>query len=100
MNPYTIQILPTTNPAIVKFVWKNILPVLTLFKHNTNTPSKSGGRLASLAFSKEFSNLKGVYFSDGKVLKSSTDSYNRNFQTDLWNSSVKLTNTNFIKHIK
>lgn len=87
-------------PAIVKFVWKNILPVLTLFKHNTNTPSKSGGRLASLAFSKEFSNLKGIYFSDGKVLKSSTDSYNRNFQTDLWNSSLKLTNTNFIEHIK
>ncbi|TCN59474.1 MULTISPECIES: SDR family NAD(P)-dependent oxidoreductase [Flavobacterium] len=61
-------------PAILRFVWKNIMPSMTLFKRNTNTPSKSGTRLANLAFSKEFSNLKGIYFSDGKVVKSSVDS--------------------------
>ncbi|MFD2288892.1 SDR family NAD(P)-dependent oxidoreductase [Pedobacter petrophilus] len=82
-------------PAILRFAWKNIMPIMTLFKHNTNTPSKSGGRLANLAFSKEYRNLKGIYFSDGKVIKSSIDSYNLDFQKDLWETSLKLTNTNF-----
>ncbi|MET4083380.1 NAD(P)-dependent dehydrogenase (short-subunit alcohol dehydrogenase family) [Pedobacter sp. UYP30] len=81
-------------PAAIRFLWKNIMPIMTLFKHNTNMPSKSGTRLANLAFSKEFSNLKGIYFSDGKVIKSSSDSYNADFQKDLWDTSLKLTNTN------
>ena len=78
-------------PSALKFVWKNILPVLTYFRKNTNLPSKSGKRLAHLAYSEEFSNLKGIYFSDGKVTKSSEDSYNKDFQNDLWKSSIELT---------
>jgi NAD(P)-dependent dehydrogenase (short-subunit alcohol dehydrogenase family) len=77
-------------PAILRFVWNNIMPVLTHFKKNTNTAVLSGSRLADLAYSKKYADLNGIYFSDGKVTKSSTDSYNEKFQEDLWNSSLEL----------
>jgi NAD(P)-dependent dehydrogenase (short-subunit alcohol dehydrogenase family) len=77
-------------PAILRFVWNNIMPVLTHFKKNTNTAVLSGSRLADLAYSKKYADLNGIYFSDAKVTKSSTDSYNEKFQEDLWNSSLEL----------
>lgn len=77
-------------PAVLRFVWNNIMPVLTKFKKNTNTAVLSGTRLANLAYSKEFSHLNGIYFSDGRVTKSSADSYNQNYQKELWDSSIEL----------
>jgi len=77
-------------PAILRFVWNNIMPVLTYFKKNTNTAVLSGSRLANLAYSKKYADLNGIYFSDGEVTKSSVDSYNKKFQTELWNSSIEL----------
>jgi hypothetical protein len=47
--------------------------------------------LANLAFSKELRQLNGIYYSDGKVTKSSTDSYNKAYQAELWKSSIELT---------
>ncbi|WP_316795110.1 SDR family NAD(P)-dependent oxidoreductase [Pedobacter agri] len=79
-------------PAILRFVWNNIMPVLTHFKKNTNTAVLSGSRLANLAFSKKYADLNGIYFSSGEVTKSSADSYNKKFQNELWNSSIKLIN--------
>ena len=66
------------------------MPVLTYFKKNTNTAVLSGSRLANLAYSKKYADLNGIYFSDGEVTKSSVDSYNKKFQTELWNSSIEL----------
>jgi hypothetical protein len=77
-------------PAILRFVWNNIMPVLTHFKKNTNTAILSGSRLANLAYAKKYADLNGIYFSNGEVTKSSTDSYNEKFQTELWNSSIEL----------
>jgi NAD(P)-dependent dehydrogenase (short-subunit alcohol dehydrogenase family) len=77
-------------PAILRFVWNNIMPVLTHFKKNTNTAVLSGSRLANLAYSKKYADLNGIYFSDGEVTKSSADSYNKTFQKDLWDSSMEL----------
>lgn len=79
-------------PAILRFVWNYIMPVLTYFKKNTNTAVLSGSRLAELAYSKKYVDLNGIYFSNGKVTESSSDSYNKKFQTELWNSSVELIN--------
>ena len=44
--------------------------------------------------------LKGIYFSDGKVVKTSVDSYNKVFQKSLWNGSLELTKTTFTEEYK
>lgn len=83
--------LARTYPPVLRFVWNNVMPVLTYFKPNTNCAKKSGKRLANLAFGKELKHLSGIYYSDGKVTKSSVDSYNKSYQADLWKSSIELT---------
>ena len=83
--------LARTYPPMLKFIWKNIMPALTLFQQNTNTPHVSGANLANLGYAKAFSSFNGKYFEGKKDIKSSPDSYNKNYQLDLWNTSVKLT---------
>jgi NAD(P)-dependent dehydrogenase (short-subunit alcohol dehydrogenase family) len=83
--------LAKSYPAILRFMWKNIMPVMKYFRKNTNSPARSGSRLADLAFSKELNHLNGIYYSDGKITKSSADSYNKADQAELWKSSIELT---------
>lgn len=83
--------LAKSYPAPLRFVWNNIMPIMRYFRKNTNSPATSGSRLANLAFSKELRQLNEIYYSDGKVTKSSTDSYNKAYQAELWKSSVELT---------
>ncbi|MCR9229252.1 MAG: SDR family NAD(P)-dependent oxidoreductase [Flavobacteriaceae bacterium] len=78
-------------PAPLHFVVSRIMPLFIRFKKNMNSPKTSGTRLANLTFANEFQNLDGIYFSDGEVIKSSTDSYNKSYQLDLWKSSIELT---------
>ncbi len=84
--------LAKSYPALLRFAWKYILPMMRYFRKNTHSPVISGSRLANLAFSKELRPLNGIYYSDGKVTKSSADSYNKGYQAELWKSSVELTN--------
>jgi NAD(P)-dependent dehydrogenase (short-subunit alcohol dehydrogenase family) len=83
--------LAKSYPAHLRFAWNNIMPVLKFFRKNTNSPATSGSRLANLAMNTALSHLTGIYYSDGKVTKSSIDSYNKAYQVDLWKSSVELT---------
>jgi NAD(P)-dependent dehydrogenase (short-subunit alcohol dehydrogenase family) len=83
--------LAKSYPAPLRFAWKNIMPMLKYFRKNTNSPATSGSRLANLAYSKELSQVNGIYFSDGKVTRSSPDSYNKGYQAELWRSSIELT---------
>lgn len=78
-------------PLVLRFAWNTIMPIMKYFRPNTNSPYKSGSRLAMLAFSRNLNNLRGIYFSDGKVTQSSADSYNKDFQNDLWQASIELT---------
>jgi len=78
-----------TLPTPIRFIANNLMP---FFSKKNYSPEISGSRLANLAYAKELRNLKGIYYSDGKVTKSSIDSYNKNFQADLWKSSIELTN--------
>ena len=78
-------------PAPLHFVVSRIMPLFISFKKNMNSPQTSGQRLANLAYAKELRHLNGIYYSDGKVIKSSTDSYNEDFQKDLWKTSIELT---------
>lgn len=82
--------LGKTFPPLLKFMWNNIMPVLTFFRRNTNTAKKSGTNLANLAFAKQYKNLNGKYVEGTKVIQSSKDSYNKSFQKDLWNTSLQL----------
>jgi len=79
-----------TLSAPIRFLHRYIMPVLVYIKKNTNSAKTSGTRLANLAYSKEFQNLNGIYFSEGKVTASSNDSYNKDYQNELWKSSIEL----------
>ena len=61
------------------------------FRKNTNSPAHQEVDSAMLAFGEALRPLNGIYYSDGKVTKSSTDSYNKTYQAELWNSSIELT---------
>lgn len=100
VNAYDPGMTPGTGLAktyspIMRFLWKNVFPVLTLLKSNIHTPAQAGRNLANLAYSEKYKDLKGIYFSDGKVVKTSVDSYNKDFQKSLWNGSLELTKTTF-----
>ncbi len=81
-------------PAPIRFVVNYILPLFIPFKKNMNSAQTSGRRLANLAYAVELQNLDGVYYSDGEVIKSSADSYNKNYQKDLLATSIELTGIN------
>lgn len=83
--------LARTYSPLLKFVWKNVMPALRLFMHNVNSARKSGANLADLAYARQYAAFNGKYFEGTKVIPSSKDSYNRDYQTDLWNTSVRLT---------
>ena len=96
VNAFDPGLVPGTGlarnyPPIWKFVSNNILKLLILFHHNVNTAKTSGKRLANLAYSEQFKNAKGKYFEGIKEIKSSVDSYNTSYQSELWKSSVDLT---------
>ena len=100
VNAYDPGMTPGTGLAktyspIMRFLWKNVFPALTLLKSNIHTPAQAGRNLANLAYSEKYKDLKGIYFSDGKVVKTSVDSYNKDFQKGLWNGSLELTKTTF-----
>jgi len=82
--------LARTYPPLMQFVWKNVMPLFTYFKHNVNTAHNSGKRLANLAYSEEYKNCKGKYFEGTKEIKSSVDSYNQDFQQILWKTNIDL----------
>lgn len=83
--------LAQSYPAPLRFAWNYIMPMMRYFIKKFNSPVTSGSRLANLAFSKELRQLNGVYYSKGKVIKSSADSYNKAYQAELWKSSIELT---------
>jgi NAD(P)-dependent dehydrogenase (short-subunit alcohol dehydrogenase family) len=83
--------LAKSYPTILRFLWNNVMPMMRYFRKNTNSPAKSGSRLANLAIGETLRPLNGIYYSDGKVTRSSADSYNKAYQAELWNSSIELT---------
>lgn len=74
-------------PAIMRFAWKNILPVQTLFGNRVNTPTQSGKLLAEWTL-EEKSKKPTLYFYVGGEEESSEESYDKNLQNDLWDFSM------------
>jgi NAD(P)-dependent dehydrogenase (short-subunit alcohol dehydrogenase family) len=79
----------TYSPSL-RFVWNNIFPLLRYVMPNVNTPQNSGKRLENLALSEQYKNYKGKYFEGTKEIKSTTDSYNKEYQNILWISTIDL----------
>lgn len=82
--------LARTYSAPLRFIARYILPALGLFVANVHSPKISGQRLALLAAGSEGS-ATGKYFSDGREVRSSTASYDKQNALDLWNASAEMT---------
>lgn len=99
VNAFDPGLVPGTGlaksyPPFLKFISDYVFKALILFHPNVNTVQNSGKRLANLAFADEYKNAKGKYFEGKKEIKSSADSYNKAYQTELWNSSIQLLGIN------
>lgn len=95
INAFNPGMMPGTGLArdrsfFPRFIWKYIMPILTLFKKNVNTVSKSGRALASLVTNPELNKITGKYFDGVNQISSSELSYNNNNKFDLWTTSIKL----------
>lgn len=83
--------LAKSYPAPLRFAWNHIMPMMKYFRKNIHSPAASGNGLANLAYSKELRQLNRIYYSHGKVTRSSADSYYKIYQAELWKSSIELT---------
>ena len=95
VNAFDPGLMPGTGLArqfnpVAFFVWKYIMPAMTLLPINANRPKKSGKALAALAMSPLFNGVTGKYFEGKKEIKSSKQSYNKENAMDLWNTSINL----------
>ena len=95
VNAFDPGLMPATDlartySAPLRFVSRYVLPALSLFMSNVNSPATSGRRLALLASGGEGS-VTGKYYSDGKEIRSSAESYDTQEALELWNSSAKMT---------
>ena len=95
VNAFDPGLMPATDlartySAQLRFVARYVLPALSLFMSNINSPATSGRRLALLASGGEGS-VTGKYFYDGKEIRSSSESYDTQKAFELWNSSAKMT---------
>ncbi|MEM8829333.1 MAG: SDR family NAD(P)-dependent oxidoreductase [Cyanobacteria bacterium P01_G01_bin.19] len=76
---------------MAKFVWHNILPILSRFIPNVNTIETAGEALAKLLLDPNLDEVSGKYFSGFKQIDSSQESYDRSLAQRLWNGSIELT---------
>lgn len=75
-------------PTVVRFIWNNIMPVLTLFGDRTNTPKQSARVLANWMLDNSV-DKQTTYFYVGGEENSSEESYDPSLQSDLWSFSMK-----------
>ncbi len=95
VNAFDPGLVPGTGlarnyPPHLKFISDYIFKALILFHPNVNSAKNSGKRLANLAYANKYKDAKGKYFEGEKEIKSSIDSYNKEYQNSLWKSSIEL----------
>jgi NAD(P)-dependent dehydrogenase (short-subunit alcohol dehydrogenase family) len=95
VNAFDPGLVPETGlarnyPPVLKFIADNIFKIMLLFHPNVHTAKDSGVRLANLAYGDQYKQAKGKYFEGEKEIKSSQDSYNKSYQTELWRSSMAI----------
>ncbi len=95
VNAFDPGLVPGTGlvreyPSFMKFFVGNALKLLILFHHNIHTAKTSGRNLANLVYAPEYKDFNGKYFEGKKVILSSVDSYKKEFQDNLWDTSIML----------
>ena len=78
-------------PAPLRWVSRNILPLLKFVNNNVHTPETSAKRVAHLTLGQD-AQPGGRYFSNGKAVPSSDASYDEAKARELWISSATMTN--------
>lgn len=79
--------------GIERWLWNSVLPHLIgllriIFNPNVHTPAESAAALARLAVSPDVEGVTGKYFEGLREIKSSSDSYIKSKQDDLWDWTV------------
>jgi hypothetical protein len=77
-------------PAPLRWISDYILPGLRLVHNNTHHPKVSARRVVALTTGPEGSS-GGRYYSNGKPVKSSDQSYDEQVAAELWTSSAMMT---------
>lgn len=77
-----------TSPA-QQWMWKNVMPVMRIF-NGINSVQTSSKNLSALIADAKFDKITGKYFEEQKVKPSSNDSYNTDYQKDLWEGCEHL----------
>jgi light-dependent protochlorophyllide reductase len=78
-------------PAYQRLAWRFLMPGLTLFAKNVNTPRRSARALAGLLSDPALDGVSGRYWSGARQVDSSEDSHDPSKATDLWETSLELT---------
>ena len=81
--------LARTYSPLLRFVWSYVMPALTRFYPNAQSPETSGRRLAKLATDRN-DKTTGGYVSDGRAIRSSAQSYDAGKARDLWEASAAM----------
>lgn len=77
-------------PGPLRWVSRNLLPLLRFVSSNVHLPQVSAERVAALTTGAEAA-PGGRYFSNGKPVRSSELSYDEALQRELWASSAEMT---------
>lgn len=77
-------------PAPLRWVSRNVLPLLSLVHNNVHSPATSGTRVAEITTGPEAA-PGGRYFSNGKAVRSSDASYDQDKARELWVASASMT---------
>ncbi|WP_219414312.1 hypothetical protein [Pseudonocardia nigra] len=82
--------LARDHPWWQALAWRYLLPVLTLLPTGVHTPRRSARMLAPLVTDPALAAVTGRYFSTGREMRSSAESYDRAKAAELWRSSADL----------
>ena len=77
-------------PAPLRWVSRNVLPLLRLVNNNVHTPQTSAKRVAAITIGPDAA-PGGRYFSNGKAVRSSDASYDESRARELWIASAEMT---------
>ncbi|KAF2837476.1 NAD(P)-binding protein [Patellaria atrata CBS 101060] len=80
---------------LFRFLWNHIMPAmlplirLVFGSSNVLTPAASAANLTKVALDPYLDGVSGVYYSEGKQIKTSVESYDEEKQEDLWRWTVE-----------
>ena len=77
-------------PVPLRWVSRNVLPLLRLVNNNVHAPATSATRVAAITLGNDAA-PGGRYFSNGKPVRSSDASYDESKARELWTASAAMT---------